>query len=173
MKHFRARVFWADLKQELLRTEAGNRYSLPSSFCQKTTGSRTMKFSWRVFWPLNVLANERSFVAVFLDRVVAGRYVVTVGGGAGTNLDFGNYIVATPIYGGSITNWNMNLGWPTSAMKWQLQWTTNLARPWTLVANPNLVICNAWNSVTIPIATTNKRFFRRVTQPQLNLFRAG
>jgi hypothetical protein len=98
-----------------------------------------------------------------------GCYLVTVGSGQNTNLNFGNFFPPTtgPV---SITNisWNPNLrqitfSWPTSPVPWYVLGTTNLTTgPWITPPNFQLNICNAWNIVDIPIVPTNNMFFRLV-----------
>jgi hypothetical protein len=99
-----------------------------------------------------------------------GCYLVTVGAGQNTNLNFGNYF--PPATGGQVsitnTSWNpslrqMTFSWPTSPVAWYLQGTTNLITgPWITPPNVQLNICNAWNIVDIPIVPTNNMFFRLV-----------
>jgi hypothetical protein len=98
-----------------------------------------------------------------------GCYLVTVGYGQNTNLNFGNYFPPTTGQV-SITNisWNPNLrqitfSWPTSPVPWYVLGTTNLTTgPWIIPLNVQLNICNAWNIVNIPIVPTNNMFFRLV-----------
>ncbi|MCX6926970.1 MAG: hypothetical protein NT154_27745, partial [Verrucomicrobia bacterium] len=93
-----------------------------------------------------------------------GYYLVSLGAGPYTNLNFGNVVQPTPIIIGGSTISNVVLDWQTSSVPWSLQSTTNLVHgPWSTSTDWQLYICNAWNQVVIPIVPTQNMFFRLAT----------